>query len=256
VIDAHVHCWDPALGYAWLRGRGRPLERRYDLDDYRAAGGAAGVVVVEANDPDGDEPERQLAWEHSEIVAVIVRLELADPDAATRLAAWSVAPRFRGVRGSRRPAAGPYVEAELAVARRLGEAGCVVEVLAGAAELVALAPLAEAMRGGHLVIDHLGDPPARDSADWPTWRDGMSRLADTEAAAVKVSAVLSAEARVGRDAVEHAVAHVRDRFGDDRVPAGSDWPICLPTGTLRDSLDRAAELAPESERAAAAIYAV
>lgn len=235
MIDSHVHFWDPARGYPWLAGAGEPFERAYGWGDYRDSGGADHIVLVEGNDASGAEDARHLALREEGILGVVTR---------------ALAPGAVGVRGPRVDAVTPDI---LQQARRAAEAGVAFELLSSAHALADAPSIARAASPGRVVIDHLGSPARHNFGEWT---EAMNRLADEPNVFVKVSGVLALDEHVLGAAAEVALG----RFGPHRVLIGSDWPICLRHGSLRESLDRAiAAVAGDtdsSDRAAHSAYAV
>jgi L-fuconolactonase len=82
------------------------------------------------------------------------------------------------------------------------------------------------------VLDHLAKPPIRDGRLSP-WREGIRELAAHPNVMCKVSGMVT-EARWGGWGAadfEPYLDTVFEAFGEDRLMFGSDWPVCVLSGT-------------------------
>jgi L-fuconolactonase len=96
------------------------------------------------------------------------------------------------------------------------------------------AQLVDACPDTSFVLDHCGNPNVQ-AADLSGWRDDLSRLAERENLACKVSGIVaSANPETWTpDDLAPIINHVLDRFGTDRVVFGGDWPVCTRAASLR-----------------------
>ncbi len=245
MLDAHVHLWDPALGYPWLRS-GDPITRPFtpaDLEEaIRTRPGVKSAVVIEAGSGESGELARNLTYAaRSGLIAAVIgsmdSLTSADGN-WNSLAEREGGEFLQGVRVS------DNRDSSLSSTRALeflNDLGLVLEVQAPWTGLAMILTLASRYRGITLVVDHLGSPPAApvEALRWQTSIEELAKLPNTYC---KVSAVLSMRARIGREAVQAAASLSLRSFGSDRLMIGSDWPVCLQHGTYADSLDAALEL--------------
>ena len=103
-IDAHQHFWRLARGdYRWLKPSLTPIHRDFGVDDLRplaAAAGVTGTVLVQAAPT---EAETHFMLETARASAGLVRgvvgwVDLAAPDAPSRIAVRAADPLMRGLR--------------------------------------------------------------------------------------------------------------------------------------------------------------
>ncbi|QCP05264.1 aldo/keto reductase [Brevibacterium sp. CS2] len=255
-IDAHLHIWDPAEGYAWLAGAPAALRRHHDLAEAAAAvldDGASGILV-QADDTPGD-TARMLAAAGADtrILGVVGWLPLDDPEAAAAaLTQWRAEPLLLGVRhlvhDDPRPdfLALPAVRDSLA---RVAAAGYVFEVPdAYPGHLPHVADLAAALPDLPIVVDHLGKPPAGGpgTPEWEEWSAQLAACAAHPSVYAKISGL--------QDALPHAQAAIGtalELFGARRLLAGSDWPMTEAGGTtpaVRTTIDAILDALPAAAR--------
>ncbi|MFB8038254.1 amidohydrolase family protein [Streptomyces sp. NPDC056004] len=243
MIDCHVHLWDPAEGFPWIRP-GSELHRAFDEADLeRSAEGLdlAGAILVEASRGDAGETLalRELRLRRPDLVAGYVanlHVHGADgPDSFRALLHELGDLRPGGMRlGGATWADTP--EPARALVPVLAEAGTALELNLHRNALTAAADVADRHPGLTVVVDHLGnapDPRTPAAGDW--YRD-VERAAASPGVVVKISGLLTQQHGVERRRVAHMVRHVVDVLGPDRALVGSDWPICLPRGSRADSL--------------------
>jgi len=235
VIDAHVHLWDPADGYAWQLDFGfepglrRPItaaEARTELD----AAGVDQAILVQADNTAVD-TDRMLAAAAANpwIAGVVGWIPLDDParaDAALDARADETA--LRGIRQLVHfDARGdtlelPGVRASLALVARRGLAFEVPD--AWPRHLAQTSDLAAALPELTVVIDHLAKPPFG-GEDWGAWAAELARAAERPNTVAKVSGLHAAGVAHPVDVVRPAWELALEMFGPDRLMYGSDWPM-------------------------------
>jgi L-fuconolactonase len=127
------------------------------------------------------------------------------------------------------------------VRRGLGavaEAGLVFDLVVRTRELPAAADVARAFPEMRFVIDHLARPPIA-SGDLTEWGRALLTLAEQPNVHATISGLVSQAAwhTWSIDDLRHPVELAVDAFGPERLMIGSDWPICLMTGTYSDAID-------------------
>ncbi len=233
IVDAHHHIWSLGRGdYAWITPAMTPLDRDFDLRDYRrvAPPGIEASVLVQAAptvaetrfllDAARDAGER--------VMAVVGWVDFERDDALDTLAALAVDPYLRAVRPMVQNLADPQwllrprVQAVLAALPALNLR---FDALVRPQQLPALLHVLERNPALRVVIDHAAKPAIgagmrepwgallREAAGHPNTSCKLSGLA-TEAQADWTVATL-------RPYVDHIFQH----FGDRRVMWGSDWPV-------------------------------
>lgn len=265
IIDAHHHLWDPAdRAYPWMDDSVAAIDRRFDVDDLRAATTGTDVtatIVVQAVH-DEDETAFLLA-QPSPVVGVVGWVDLTAPDVADRLArlledrptrsaagpaarpSAPITPALIGIRHQAQDEPDPDWLARPEVVRGVGAvagAGLAYDLLVRAREHAAALALVDAVPGARFVLDHAGKPDI--AAGDAEWRQRMADFAARPNVVCKVSGLLTEAGPDWRDRPVARYAHeVVEVFGPDRTLFGSDWPVStLATdyaevlGTVQDAL--------------------
>ncbi|MEU1784885.1 amidohydrolase family protein [Streptomyces sparsogenes] len=242
MIDCHVHLWDPALGFPWIRPDSAH-HRTFDTDDLAASGtdpDLSGAILVEASRGDAGETHalREARLLRPDLVAGHVANLHAHADAGPhRLRALLTEPGESRPNGMR--LGGPRWTDTPVPARALlpvlADAGVVLELNLLAGALRTAADVAAAHPALTVVVDHLGNPPnlRTDPGEWYT---DLDRAAAAPNVVVKISGLLTQQHGVPHERVAALVRRVVDAVGPQRCLIGSDWPICLPRGSRADSL--------------------
>lgn len=233
VVDAHVHLWDPADGYAWLARVDPGLRRPITAADARVELDAAGVdeaILVQADDTAAD-TDRMLAAAaaHDWIVGVVGWVPLDDAvRAAAELERRAAEPKLRGIRHLVHddPRDGflalPAVRESLA---RVAVQGLAFDIPdAWPRHLAPASDLAAALPELTIVIDHLAKPPFG-GADWDDWAAALTAVAAHPNTVAKVSGLHSGGVARPVDVVRPAWDLALELFGPDRLLYGSDWPM-------------------------------
>ncbi|MFJ3385708.1 MULTISPECIES: amidohydrolase family protein [unclassified Curtobacterium] len=259
IIDAHHHLWDPAdRPYPWMDDSVAPLRRRFDVDDLRAATGAAtgvatgdvagsgpvdgvagssprngvtATIVVQAVHDPGE--TTWLLAQPAPVAGVVGWVDLTAPDVADRLAALRQHPRLVGIRHQAQDEPDPDWLARPAVVRgvrTVAAAGLAFDLLVrGAREHAAAVALVDAVPEGRFVLDHAGKPAIAhepDDAVRTAWRARMQDLAARPNVCCKVSGLLTeAGPHWQHRPVAHYAREAVELFGPERSMYGSDWPV-------------------------------
>ncbi|MBO1331435.1 amidohydrolase [Streptomyces sp. VRA16 Mangrove soil] len=249
MIDCHVHLWDPAHGFGWIRPDS-PHHRPFTASDLEQSGRDSGelagrAVLVEASRGDDGETAalRALRLRRPDLVAgYVANLHVhgeQGPDRfRTLLDAWGDSRpngmRLGGATWARTP--GPA----RTLVPVLAETGLALELNLYRGAFTAAAEAAERHPGLTVVVDHLGNAPHLDADatdDATDWRRDLERAAACPNVLVKISGLLTQQHGVAPHRVAGLVRDVVDTLGADRCLVGSDWPICLPRGSRADSLN-------------------
>lgn len=249
IVDAHHHLWNlSAVHYPWLAATGvrrffgdpTPIQRDYELPDFRADHAGADVVASVHIQVGAADPLAETRWlaeqaeTHDWPLAIVAAADLTAPDLAAQLDAHEAASagRLRGIRQivARHPSEdGPRPGALLrdpAFARGLAllaERGLsfdlqlVPSLLTPAAQLFATVP------GLRVALCHAGSPWDASPAGMAAWEDGLARFADLPDTTAKISGLGMLRSDSGGAAVI-ADALLR-RFGAHRTMWGSNCPV-------------------------------
>ncbi|MFD5505124.1 amidohydrolase family protein [Streptomyces sp. NPDC127061] len=243
MIDCHVHLWDPAQGFPWIRP-GDEHHRAFDEDDLERSGeglGLAGAILVEASRGDAGETLalRELRRRRPDLVTgYVANLHVHGEDGpdAFRAALQELGDsRPNGMRiGGSSWTGTPEPARELVPV--LAEAGVALELNLHRGALTAAADVGSRHPGLILVVDHLGNAPDPRTPEAGEWFRDVERAAASPNVVVKISGLLTQQHGLPPQRIAHMVRHVVDTLGPDRCLIGSDWPICLPRGSRADSL--------------------
>jgi L-fuconolactonase len=238
VIDSHQHFWRLAeFPHSFPPAVGDRLDRDFTEDDLRPALAACGVdqtvLVQSLNDLDETEAYLDLAERVDYVAGVVGWVPLADPEDCS--AALQRLAGRRGLVGIRHLIAyepDPEWLLQPAVVESLGllaEADLVFEgIPVNDAQLESLLAVTEKLPQLSVALNHMGNPPVPEEA-WEPWAGQIERAAALPNMSVKLSAGLALVVRWtwSTDALRRYADHVVDRFGADRVMAGSNWPVIL-----------------------------
>ena len=247
VVDAHVHLWDPAHKdwYPHL-SRNRPganmsrQRRLYDQDAYFADARNWNVVkyvhVAAAVSPfmaaeTVEREEWRLARGHPD--AIIGGL---DPTQSTadnlRLLdqQFEASQCFRGLRVMGEGGVpGPEI------LRALDERGLVLDVMAKADALIAVATTIAEWAELTVVIEHTGWPRDDSDDEYRRWREGMDALASAgQHVHCKLSGLAMSFHAIDATTFRPWIEYALEAFGVDRCMFGSNFPVDSMYGSFDD----------------------
>jgi hypothetical protein len=274
IIDTHQHLWDTRKQQLpWLSGAPEILRRNYLPDDYaRATEGLPvralymEVDVAEANLNEEAESLRRLcAAKSSQTFAAILGGRPSSEQFEEYLKRHSEGGFFKGLR---RVLHTPETPRGLCLeknfvrgVRALGKEGLTFDLCMRPGELNDAATLAAECPDTTLVLDHCGNadakafmkvPPSEPAHRAEDWQRSIDRLAGKRNVHCKISGVIeSLPGGWTAEQLSPVVNHCLDAFGPDRVVFGSNWPVCLIGGSLRNwvkALGEAVAARPAAER--------
>jgi len=256
-IDAHQHFWryTPA-DYGWIGDAMQALRRDFlpeDLEPELMRAGLEGCVAVQARQSLAEtrfllELSAGLPW----IAAVVGWADLCAPDAERTLETLRAHPRLAGLRHvvQDEPDDRFLLRADfqrgVALLRRFG---LTYDLLVYPRQLPAVLELVAAFPEQPFVVDHLAKPAVRAGQVEP-WRTHIRALARFPNVSCKISGLLT-EARWKewkRADFGPYLATAVEAFGEDRLMFGSDWPVCLLSGSYQDAIALAADAAARLAR--------
>lgn len=262
-VDAHQHFWRYGSdGYGWIGEGMEALKRDFLPDGLRLeldGQGVYGTVAVQARSSEAETDFLLgLAAAHPWILAVVGWIDLRAGDLEARLEARAASAILKGYRHPVQDEPSPSAFLEDGRFNRGVEAlqrrGKVYEVLVRSGDLPAAVAFCGRHDRGPLVLDHLGKPDVRNGSA-AAWRGRVKPLAALEHVSCKLSGLITeAEWRAwdGRDLLPYLDAAL-ECFGPERLLFGSDWPVCLLSGTyaqVRGLAEAATASLSESEREA------
>jgi L-fuconolactonase len=245
-IDAHQHFWDPSrFPYPWMPpDPASPLRRDFlphHLHPILSRNKFDGSVVVQATmHPDEAPWLLSLARENLFILGVVGWVDLTDANIAWTLDELQRHPKFVGVRhpvhdeSNDRWLVRPDVIRGL---RELARRDIPYDLLFRPQHLPLIPELVDAVPDLRMVIDHIAKPGIKERM-WEPWASHIARASEFPQVFVKISGMIT-EADwhnwKGAD-LQPYVHHVLRLFTVDRCMFGSDWPVCLLSGTWKEAL--------------------
>ncbi len=266
VLDSHHHLWDPARrAYAWMDASVKPIRRRFDADDLRAAAPPAvtrTIAVQAAHALDETEDLLATAAASDLIAGVVGWVDLTARDVAQTLARLRAKPggaKLCGIRHQVENEPDPEWLLRPDVAGGLeavSAAGLAYDLLVRTHQLRAAAAVVRRHPGLRFVLDHGAKPNIAERA-WEPWASDIAALAAAPNVVCKLSGLVTEANRSywkPGDVAPYA-ERLLDAFGPRRLLFGSDWPVCLLAATYADVLSLARELvAPLDEPERAAVF--
>ena len=240
IIDTHTHFYDPARpqGVPWPPKGDAVLYRPILPDEFARLTrplGVAGTVVVEASTLEEDNQWLlDLAAKGPPILGVVGHLKPARPGFADLLTRFAKNPLFRGIRaGTWEGPLKPEDATTMGSLRLLSDRNLSLDVNVGTAGLPSIAAIAKALPDLRIVINHCANVRIDGQAPPAEWLAGLSACAAHRNVFLKGSGLVEGTGRTSGDAPADTAFYkptldaIWERFGDDRVVFGSNWPVSL-----------------------------
>ncbi|MBB5189799.1 L-fuconolactonase [Silvimonas terrae] len=237
-IDAHQHFWDLSLaGYDWPTPDLTAIYRSFrplDLQPLLAANGIAGTVLVQTRPSIVENFYlTDLAARFPFILGVVGWVDLAEREAAIRIAKWAEQDKFKGVRpmlqalDDERWILQPKLEPAI---RALIDHGLSFDALVLPRHLPHLAVFAQRYPELPIVIDHAAKPYIARQIIAP-WGEDIAALAALPNVHGKFSGLVTEAATDWQiDHLRPYSEHLLSHFGPQRLIWGSDWPVLRLAG--------------------------
>ena len=246
IIDAHQHFWNYSPSkHAWISDAMADLKRDFlpaDLWEIYEENSVAGCVAVQA---DASEEETnfllQLAEEHDFIKGVVGWVDLQDENVNARLKHYQSFEKLKGFRHVVQDEPDPdfMLRDDFRRGLKALEAfGYTYDILIYPHQLDAAVQTVQDFPNINFVLDHIAKPHIRE-AKMDNWLPKIITLAKSPNVCCKVSGMVTEAAwnhwHQG-DFVPYLDA-VTEAFGMDRLMFGSDWPVCLLSGSYKQVLN-------------------
>jgi L-fuconolactonase len=236
-IDCHTHFYDPGRpqGVPWPAKSDTVLYRPVYPRDYNALArplGITGTVVIEASAwPADNDWILDLAAPEPGIRGFVGHLTPGTPAFAADISRLARNPLFRGIRVSGGDVPGLTAASQLRDLEVLAGHDLSLDVNGNVASLPAVAAVARAVPRLRIVIDHVANVAIDGKTPPAEWLGGMQAAAAQPHVFCKVSGLVEGSGR--RDGKAPADVEfyrpvldaVWERFGDERVIFGSNWPV-------------------------------
>ena len=238
VIDCHQHFQDRVrYPLSFPAAVGNRLDHDFNPEDLRPALDKCGIdktILVQLHNNIGEtEDYLDLGNTVSFIAGVVGWVPLIDPrECALGLSRLVDRGKLVGIRHliayERNPEwiLQPRVLESLSL---LAAANLVFEAIPiNDAQLESVLEAARRVPDLRVVLNHMGNPPVPDEG-WDPWAFRIARAAELPNMSLKLSVGLAVAVRWSwsTERLRPYVDHVVDRFGPDRVMAGSNWPVIL-----------------------------
>lgn len=238
-IDAHQHFWNYSeKEYPWIP-KGSPLQRTWlpaDLAPLLKAAGLDGCVAVQARQSVGESRWLlELSDHHPIIKGVVGWVDLQSDKVEETLGELSAHPRFAGVRHVVQDEPDDRFMLRPAFLRGLGrlqQFKLKYDLLIVPRQLPSAIEVVQKLPDQPFVLDHIAKPFIKDGKISP-WKEQIQELAKSKNVCCKVSGMVT-EAKHGawqKADFRPYLDIVFEAFGEDRLMFGSDWPVCLLSGT-------------------------
>lgn len=234
-IDAHQHFWRyDSADYPWIQ-LDWPLRRDFypqELESLLKQNGFGACVAVQARQ--SLEETRwllQLAGDHSVIAGVVGWVDLRSDRVEEELNRFLPNPKFVGVRHVVQDEPDDQFMLQPDFVRGLGQLqtyGLTYDILIFPKQLPAAIEIARQFPAQPFVLDHMAKPLIKDRVFEP-WSQQIRELGKSPNVLCKISGLVT-EARWHHWHPEDFRPYldlVWEVFGEDRLMAGSDWPVCL-----------------------------
>jgi len=246
VIDCHQHFQDRvAYPLSFPPAVGDRLDRDFTPEDLRSSLVECGIdktILVQLHNEVGETEDYLDFSDNVDFIGGVVGwVPLADPErCAAALGRLAGRGKLVGIRHliQYEPDPGwllqPAVLESLAL---LSAANLVFEgIPVSDAQFASVLEAARRVPALKVVLNHMGNPPVPNGG-WGPWASQITRAADLPNVSVKLSVGLALAVRWSwsTDALRRYVDHVIDRFGPNRVMAGSNWPVILLCASFADA---------------------
>lgn len=245
-IDAHHHLWDLSVRDQPWTADLPALRRSFGVDDIRPllADAAIDATIVVQTVADETETYELLALAAREplVTGVVGWVDVTADDVEGRLAALQERPggdRLVGIRHSIRDDPDPQWLLREDVRRGLTgvqRAGLAFDLLISPDQLGLAAETAQAMPDLRFVLDHAAQPRVS-QGEFEPWLSGITQLAAAPNTSVKLSGLVNQVSPDRRDELAAYADTLFTAFGPDRMLFGSDWPVCLLSGSYSEVVE-------------------
>src|SRR6266850_629625 len=238
-IDSHQHFWNySAREYPWINEKSR-IRRDFLPDalerELRPVKVDGSVAVQARQSVEESRWLLNLADHYPLIKGVVGWVDLRSDRVEEQLIELSKHRRFVGVRHVVQDEPDDRFVLQKDFLRGIGtlkQFGLVYDILIYPKQLPAAIELAQRFPNQTFVLDHIAKPTIKDQIKSP-WADQMRELAKSPNVFCKVSGMVT-EAKWGawkQSDFAPFLEIVFEAFGTDRLLYGSDWPVCLLSGS-------------------------
>lgn len=262
-IDAHQHLWDPSLfGYSWMKEI-PSLNVAHRMEEYRDAARDSSIVGSVYVDTDVDDAclEGEASWifalsddPANRILGIVASVRLEQKDCFRHLEPFRHHPKLKGVRRVLHTQSDTLFR-DVQFLNNLASIearGWSFDLCVQARQLPLALELVKRFPGISFILDHCGSPLAKQSVQEP-WRGHVRTLVEERNVVCKLSGLVGDDPNISERDLKPIVEWVIECFGWERILWGSDWPVCILSGSFRRWMEMARALVrtatPEEQEA-------
>ncbi|UOY04910.1 amidohydrolase family protein [Muricauda sp. SCSIO 64092] len=245
IIDTHQHFWkyDPVRD-TWIDGTMGVLQRDFlpkDLEPILEKNKISGCIAVQA---DQSEEETRflldMAKENDFIKGIVGWVDLTANNLMNKLSHFVNNPLLKGIRHvvQAEPKGFMLREDFKRGISQLKNFGLTYDILIYPNQLREAFELVKSNPDQSFVINHLAKPNIKEGHWYDTWNKNITEMASLPNAYCKLSGMVT-EANWNHWSVydfKPYIETVLNVFGTDRIMFGSDWPVCLLSGSYEEVL--------------------
>jgi len=249
-LDAHQHFWQYHPAHqVWMSEAMEVLRRDYlpeELAPLLDSIGFDGCIAVQARQmPEETAWLLELADAHGFIKGVVGWVDLCSPELTDPLARFARHPKLVGVRHVVHDEADDAFMLRPDFRRGIGQLSghdLCYDLLIFPRHLAVATVLVEEFPEQRFVLDHLAKP-AIAAGELSPWREDLGRLAAFPNVFCKLSGMVTEATWQQWQTTDfhRYLDAVMDAFGPRRVMIGSDWPVCILSGTYAATMNIVSE---------------
>ena len=279
-VDSHFHIWNlETQRFPWLQdgepavrpyGSSASLRTSYTIEHYAQDAASCGIdaaVYVNCGMADPLEEARYVQSLVDEGVsplpaAIVAYADLTSSDAPAHLEKLAQIPAVRGVRYTVAWDANPdltYINRPdmledtnfLSSLKIMSDLEMRLDCMAYAAQMPALARLAEKNPSVPVILNHVGLPLLQTAKGLADWQNGMKELAALPHVSVKISGIGMFDSQWTTGIADRLINETIDIFGAERCMFGSNYPVERLASSFTDTFhafERAVQHRPRSEQ--------
>ncbi len=244
IIDAHQHFWKyDAIRDAWIDDKMHVIARDFlpnDLESVFETNDVSGCITVQADQSENEtEFLLDIAQRHTFVKGVVGWVDLLSKNVGERLAHYSENPFFKGVRHIVQAESKGFMlrpDFQYGISK-LNTYGLTYDILIYPHQLSEAKELVSLFDGQPFILDHLAKPNITEG-HWNAWSKDIAELAQFPQVYCKLSGLVT-EAEWNHwsiDDFKPYIETVLECFGPNRIVFGSDWPVCLLSGSYIETL--------------------
>lgn len=244
-LDAHQHFWKYSPeDYGWITGSMESIRRDFlfpDLEPLLNAQGFHGSIAVQARQSLAETRWLlAMAADHPRIKGVVGWVDLCSLDVRAELEELASNPQLVGVRHVLQDEPDDAFMLRPEFRRGIAQLepfGLVYDILIYPRHLPLALKLVREFPRQQFVLDHLAKPAIAEGLLEP-WASDLRALAGCPNVACKLSGMVTEARWHGWSAQDFApyLEVALEAFGPDRLMIGSDWPVCLLSGSYEASI--------------------